>query len=156
VESALAFVEGRDLAPLERVIAEMTAASDASQFERAAAWRAKFDDLVWLLGAAQRVHATLDSMTFVYVDPGAHGDDRAYVIRRAQVRGTAPAPRGPIEIEAFRTLVAASADDGGDPGPIPPDAIDETLLILSWFRRHPRLLGRTTSFREWLERSPLA
>jgi excinuclease ABC subunit C len=150
VGSAIAFIEGRDLGPLDNAIAEMTDASDANDFEQAAWWREKFDTLTWLMGACSQVHATLDSMSFVYVDPGVYGDDRAYVIRRAQVRATAPAPRTPIEIEAFRALVTEHTGPVTEPGPIPPGAIDETLLVLSWFRRHPRALNRTVSLEEWL------
>jgi len=150
VEAAIAFIEGRDVAPLDTVIAEMTDASDADDFERAAWWRERFDTLTWLMGACSQVHATLDNMSFVYVDPGVYGDDRAYVIRRAQVRATAPAPRTPIEIEAFRALVTEHTGPTSDPGPIPTDVIDETLLVLGWFRRHPRALNRTVSLEEWL------
>jgi hypothetical protein len=152
VQSAVAFIEGRGIAPLDHVIAQMTEAADGDEFERAAWWREKFDLLTWLLGTCSQVHATLDSMSFVYVDPGAYGDDRAYVIRRAQVRATAPAPRTPIEIEAFRALVAEHAGPPSEPGPIAPEVIDETLLVLSWFRRHPRALARTVSLEEWLAR----
>jgi excinuclease ABC subunit C len=154
VELALAFIEGRAVDPLDRVIAEITAASARDEFERAAGWRDKFDVLVWLLGAAQRVQSTLDSMTFVYIDPGTYGDDRAYVVRRATVRAAAPAPRTPIELAAFHGLVAAHAMEPSEPGPIPSEAIDETLLLLSWFRRHPRLLQRTTPLEQWLADHP--
>jgi excinuclease ABC subunit C len=151
VRAAVAFVEGRDIAPLDNVIEEMTRASDSEDFERAAWWRERFETLTWLLGACNQAHATLDSMSFVYTDPGVYGDDRAYVIRRAQVRATAPAPHTPIEAEAFRALVAEHSGPASEPGPIPPDLIDETLLVLSWFRRHPRALNRTVPLDDWLE-----
>ena len=35
-------------------------------------------------------------------------------------------------------------------GALPPDAIDEVLLVMSWFRRHPQALRRTTPPEEWL------
>ncbi|MFQ5810101.1 MAG: hypothetical protein ACE5JM_10830, partial [Armatimonadota bacterium] len=149
---AVDFIEGRDVAPLDRVIGEMTLASDQEEFERAAWWRAKFEALTWLLSACTQAQASLEGLSFVYLDPGVYGDDRAYVIRRAQVRGSAPAPHTPIEIEAFRALVAEHAHLDPEPGPIPSTAIDETLLLMSWFRRQPNALRRTVSLEDWLER----
>ncbi len=150
VDAAIAFIEGRDVAPLDHVIAEMTEASDAQDYETATRWREKFDTLTWLMGACSQAHAILDSLSFVYVDPGVYGDDRAYVIRRGQVRAAAPAPRTPIEAEAFRAVVAEHTGPMSQPGPIPSDVIDETLLVLGWFRRHPRALHRTVPLWEWL------
>ncbi|MBE0591013.1 MAG: nuclease [Gemmatimonadales bacterium] len=152
IQEALDFVEGRALAPLDRVIEAMTDASEDRDFERASWWRDRFDTLTWLLEACGRMQAALDSLTFVYVDPGSSGDDRAYVIRRAQVCAAAPAPRTPIETEAFCALVREHADVTPEPGPIPHQAIDETLLILSWFRRHPGALQRTVPLETWLAR----
>ncbi len=152
VETAVAFLETRDIAPLDRVVTEMDAAGRSRDFERAGWWRQKFDVLEWLLTATVRANAAVDTLSFVYLDPGVHGDDRAYVIRRATVRAAAPAPRTPIEVEAFRALVAEHVDVDPEPGPIPVDAIDETLLLLRWFRTHPSALARTVPLREWLER----
>ena len=149
---AIDFIEARDLTPLDRVIQEMTRASEKDQFERASWWRDRFEALTWLLSACTRAHAALESLSFVYTDPGTFGDDRAYVIRQGTVRAAAPAPHTPIEIEAFRPLVAEHSGEDGEPGPIAPSAIDETLLVLSWFRRKPAALKRTVSIDEWLER----
>jgi excinuclease ABC subunit C len=150
VAQALAFIEGRETAPLDAVIDGMAASSDTQDYERAAWWRDRFDRLTWLLQACTQMHATLASMSFVYVDAGTFGDDRAYVIRRARVCATAPAPRTPIEIEAFRSLVAEHAGGGDEPSPIPSNAIDEILLVLSWFRRRPAALRRTVPLNDWL------
>jgi excinuclease ABC subunit C len=152
VHAAADFIEARDTAPLEQIITSMTAASEGQDFERAAWCRDKFDALTWLLSACTRAQAALEALSFVYTDPGVYGDDRTYVIRRATVRAAAPAPHTPIEMEAFRSLVAEHAGGDPEPGPIPVTAIDETLLLLSWFRRHPGALRRTVGLEEWLER----
>ncbi len=148
---ATTFLEGRGIDPLNQVIETMARASDAQHFEIATRWRERFDTLTWLLGSCATAHATLESLSFVYTDPGAYGDDRAYVVRRGTVRASAPAPRSPIELEAFRALVAEHADVAPEPGPIPSDAIDETLLVMSWFRKHPRALRRTVPLGDWLD-----
>jgi hypothetical protein len=67
------------------------------------------------------------------------------------VRASAPAPHTPIERAAFRSLVAEHAGPEPASGALPPDAIDEMVLLLSWFRRHPAALRRTTLLEEWLE-----
>jgi excinuclease ABC subunit C len=152
VGQALAFIEGRAVAPLDRVVDAMATASDAEDFERAAWWRDRFDTLTWLLQACTQAHATLAAMSFVYIDAGTYGDDRAYVIKRARVCATAPAPRTPIEIEAFQSLVKDHIGGPDDPAPIPSAAIDETLLVLSWFRRRPAALRRTVPLDTWLAR----
>jgi hypothetical protein len=150
VATALAFLEGVSAIPLQTVIREMTAASEADEFERAVRWRDRFDHLTWLLGAAVRVQGTLEALSFVYLDPGAFGDDRVYVLRRARVRASAPAPRTPIEAEAFRALVAECLSEPADAGPIPAEEIDEVVLVTSWFRARPRALRRAVPFDRWL------
>jgi excinuclease ABC subunit C len=152
LEVAVGFIEGRTVAPLDLVIGRMLDASERSDFERAAWWRERFDTLTWLLGACGQLQSTLESMSFVYDDPGTFGDDRSYVIRRALVRAAAPTPHTPIEVEAFQALVAEHAGTEPTPGPIPAAAIDETLLVLRWFRRRPAALRRTAPLDEWLER----
>ncbi len=153
LQAAVDFCEGRGIVPVQTVIRTMMHASARNEYELAARWRERFDALTWLLAACTRAHASLEAMSFVYTDPGTYGDDRAYVIRRGTVRAAAPAPRTPIEREAFRALVAEHVDGPSDPGPIPSDAIDETVLILSWFRRHPRALRRTVALTDWLKRN---
>lgn len=151
VSVAMAFLEGRGIAPLDRVVREMTDLSSANAFERAARWRDRFEALEWLLAASVRARAAVLALTFVYTDPGALGDARAYVIRRATVRATAPAPHSPLEVEAFRALVAEHAVPERELGALPTEAIDETLLLLSWFRRHPSALRRTVPLQRWVE-----
>jgi excinuclease ABC subunit C len=144
VGQALAFLEGLAIAPLDRVVAGMTRASEADLFEQATRWRDRFEALEWLLAALTRTRTAIETLSFVYHDPGSFGDERSYIIRRARVRASAPTPHTPIEQEAFRALVAEHfvVDDGPE-AHLPVDAIDEMLLLLSWFRRHPGALRRT-------------
>lgn len=151
VESALAFLEGRSIQPIDRVVAEMQRAAGASEFERAARWREKFDELTWLLAATARARAAIAGLTFVYRDPGLYGDDRAYLVRHGVVRATYPFPTTPIEREAFRGVVADEvARPAPAPGPLPFQHRDEILLVMAWFRRHPDAFRRTTPLADWL------
>jgi excinuclease ABC subunit C len=151
VDRAIAFVEARDVEPLNRVAAAMVEASERENYERAAWWRARFDQLTWLLGACARASAAVDALSFVYKDPGTFGDDRAYIVVRGTVRASAPYPHTPIEREAFISLVAEHAEYAHDTGPLPVETIDETLLLLSWFRRRPAAMRRTTPFSAWTD-----
>jgi excinuclease ABC subunit C len=151
VDTAAAFLEGRTIQPLDRVIAAMQEAAAEARFELAARWREKFEQLEWLLAATSRARAAVDLLTFVYRDPGVYGDDRAYLVVQGVVRATFPFPVTPIEQEAFRAVVAETAGTPlPPPGPLPLDAIDEILLLMSWFRAHPDALRRTTPLAEWV------
>jgi excinuclease ABC subunit C len=143
IEVATAFLEGRAIAPLDRVIAAMSAASRTVAYEQAARWRDKFEALEWLFAEGNRVRVAIDALSFVYTDPGAFGDERSYIIRRATVRASAPAPRTPIEREAFQALLAEHGGPEPMTGPLAVDKVEETVLLLSWFRRHPAALRRT-------------
>jgi excinuclease ABC subunit C len=151
VETAMAFLEGRTIQPLDRVVASMQEASTAARYELAARWREKFEHLEWLLAAATRARTAVELLTFVYRDPGDFGDDWVYLVRQGLVRAAFPYPATPIEREAFRAVVAE--EERRPPpfvGPLPLDAIDEILLLMAWFRAHPEALRRTSSFAEWV------
>lgn len=151
VETAVAFLEGRTIQPIDRVVAAMQEASDNAQFEIAARWREKFEQLEWLLAATSRARSAIDLLTFVYRDPGDFGDDRVYVLKRGVVRASFPYPATPIEHEAFRAVVADEARRPDLPaGPLPIDSIDEVLLMMAWFRAHPDALRRTTPYDQWM------
>jgi excinuclease UvrABC nuclease subunit len=151
VRAAAAFLDGTAIAPVDRIVAGMMSAADRGEFEAAARWRERFEALEWLLAATTRARAALELLTFIYRDPGLHGDDKAYLIRRGAVRACYPWPATPIEREAFRGVVAAEQGREPEPaGPLAAAVIDEMLLIMSWFRRHPDALRRTTRIEEWM------
>jgi excinuclease ABC subunit C len=151
VETAIAFLEGRTIQPIDRVVTAMQQASARAQFEVAVRWREKFEQLEWLLAATSRARSAIDLLTFVYRDPGDLGDDRVYVLRRGVVRAAFPYPATPIEHEAFRAVVAEEARQPPPPsGPLPLESIDEVLLMMAWFRAHPDALKRTTPYEQWM------
>ena len=150
VDTATAFLEGRTLQPLDRVIRSMQEAADAGRFELAARWRERFEQLEWLVAATSRARTARDLLTFVYRDPGDYGDDRVYLVRQGVVRASFPFPSTPIEREAFRAVVITEAAQPDSPsGPLPLDSIDEILLLTAWFRAHPDALRRTTPYSDW-------
>lgn len=151
VETAVAFLEGRTIQPIDRVVAAMQEASASAQFELAVRWREKFEQLEWLLAATSRARSAIDLLTFVYRDPGDFGDDRVYILKRGVVRAWFPYPATPIEHEAFRGVVADEARQPAAPaGPLAMDSIDEVLLMMAWFRAHPEALRRTSPYEQWM------
>ena len=150
VDTAAAFLEGRTIQPIDRVVAAMQTAAAEARFEVAARWREKFEQLEWLLAATSRARSARDLLTFVYRDPGDFGDDRVYLVRQGVVLASFPNPTTPIEHEAFRAVVAEEIARPAPPtGPLPLDAIDEILLLMSWFRTHPEALRRTSPYSNW-------
>jgi excinuclease ABC subunit C len=150
VDQAIRFLDGRSIVPIDRVVAEMSRAADQGHFELAARWRERFEALEWLLAATTRARAAIDLLSFVYREPGSHGDERAYLIRRGIVRASYPWPATPIEQEAFRGVVAAELERPEPAGPLATEWIEEMLLVMSWFRRHPEALRRTAPLTEWM------
>jgi excinuclease ABC subunit C len=151
LETAIAFLEGRTIQPIDRVVAAMQQASTADRFELAARWREKFEHLEWLLAATSRARTAVDLLTFVYRDPGTFGDDRVYLVRQGVVRATFGDPTTPVETEAFRAVVAEElAREEPQPGPLPLESVDEILLLMAWFRAHPDALRNTTPLAEWV------
>ena len=151
IETAMAFLEGRTIQPIDRVVASMQAAAARAEFEAATKWRERFEHLEWLFGAISRARTAVDLLTFVYRDPGAFGDERVYLIRRGVVKASFPWPDTPIEHEAFRAVVREElAQPEAPPGPLPLEAIDEILLVMAWFRAHPEALRRTTPLAHWM------
>lgn len=150
--TAAAFLEGRTIQPLDRVVAEMTACAENGEYEAAVRWRERFEHLEWFMGTMARARSAIELLSFVYRDPGTFGDDRAYLIRRGVIRATFPWPETPIEEEAFRAVVTEEvAGPEPGPGPIPSATLDETILLLSWFRKHPEHLRRTEPIEDWLQ-----
>jgi len=154
VESAIRYLSGLAIQPVDLVIGEMMDASERHDFEGAARWREKFERLEWLLAATSRARAAIELLTFIYREPGAFADERAYLIRHGLVRAAYPYPNTPIEREAFRAVVA---EDLSRPIPaaglLDAGTMDEMLLVMSWFRRHPEALRRTVPIESWLAES---
>lgn len=149
-EDAAAFCDGRSVQPMHRIITEMVTRSEAGDYEGALRWRTKFEALEWLLAATTRARTALDLLTFVYRDPGAHGDARAYVIIGGEVRATYPDPTSPIEREAFRAVVQQEQNRPAPPlDRVDAERLQQRLLVMSWFRTRPEAWRRTQPLEAW-------
>jgi len=150
--SAEDFLEGRSAHPLDVVLDEMAAAARAHEFERAAAWKRKFEVLEWFFSAVSRLRAAIEGLSFVYEvkDTAGGKDDRVYLVKHGVVKAEAPWPLTPLERQAFAKEVEVHALD---PGPAPAARtareMDQVLLIMSWFRQHPAEYAHTGPFARW-------
>ena len=143
---ARAFLDGTDDGPIQRLRAEMDAASARLEYERAAIQRDKLKRLETLRGQFARLRFAVESLSFAYSVPGHDGADTVYLIRRGRVRAELAMPRTPADAAALAALV----DDVFTPveresSQIPTHEIDELLLLSSWFRRFPNEMQRTSA-----------
>ena len=152
VAAALDFLEGRAAKPLDRILDIMGDAADAQQFERAAVWRERFDELTWLFASLARLRAAVEGLSFVYdvKDESGEGDDRLYLIRHGTIRAMASRPGTPIEREAFAATVRLSTlDEGPAPAARSGAEMNQLMLVMSWFRRNPEEYDHTSPFTRW-------
>jgi hypothetical protein len=134
----------------------MIGASEAREFERAAIWRSRFDELTWLFGALSRLRAAIEGLSFVYQVPDESGDSpgRVYAIRHGVIQAEAAPPTTPIERAAFgETVRPLMVSDGPAPAARTGTEMGQVLLVMSWFRNHPEEYQRTTPFRRWIDAS---
>jgi excinuclease ABC subunit C len=145
VAQARAFLDGTNHGPIEQLQRDMSAASDALEFERAAYLRDKVHRLETLREQFRRLRFAVEALSFVYTVPGAEGDDRVYLIRRGRVRAECEVPRSADEAAALMARIdEIFGSSAGETTRIPTHEIDELLLLSSWFRRFPEELGRTS------------
>lgn len=144
VEEAAAFCEGRSVAPMARLITAMNQAADAGDYAGAIRWREKFEALEWLLSVTTRARNSTALLSFIYHDPGSHGDDRVYLIRNGEIRACYPDPITPLEREAFAAVVQEERQCPVEPSAaVSLETWHERLLLISWFRNHPESWRRT-------------
>lgn len=135
---ARAVLEGRDNAPQQQLVREMSVASAALSYERAGWLRDRLTALQELEAQLARVREAIARPSFVYAVPGRDGDDRLYLVRHGRVVFDAHCADS-CAVDALRErahdrLVATHA--------APADELDELLMIEQWFRTRPLELQR--------------
>jgi excinuclease ABC subunit C len=150
-----AFLDGADDGPMEVLRADMHAASEQLDFERAAVLRDKLQRLEGLREQFMKFRFAVETLSFVYTVPGYDGDDRVYLIRRGRVRGEHSLPRS----EQDRLRLLEMLDDVFSPAErvtaqVASHEVDELLLLSSWFRRFPAELARSRRAHEFAADPP--
>ncbi len=143
VTLARGFLDGSDTRPLDVLRAQMTAASDALEYEQAASYRDKLQRLEGLRASFDRLRFAVETLTFAYPVAGHYGEDVIYLVRRGRVVDQVSADGRLENAEALTELARSIESQPGSRGTaIPPHEIDELLLLSSWFRQHPGELAR--------------
>ncbi|MEO7180437.1 MAG: UvrB/UvrC motif-containing protein [Gemmatimonadaceae bacterium] len=149
------FLDGADDGPMATLRAEMQAASDLMEFERAAVLRDKLQRLEDLREQFIKFRFAVETLSFIYSVPGHDGDDRLYLIRRGRVRGEYERPRSEQDrarlLEMIEQVFHPSERDTAQ---VPSHEVDELLLLSSWFRRFPAELERSRDARAFVNEPP--
>jgi excinuclease ABC subunit C len=136
VRAAKRFLDGTDDKPLKELGAMMLAASQAMQFERAAALRDRLAELEWLWEKLNWLRHARKENTFVYPLTGPDGRTIWYLIHRGRVRGACYRPNCANSLTTARSLLGDVY--GNDPGPgVTPGQVDHVILVSAWFRKYP-------------------
>jgi excinuclease ABC subunit C len=150
-----AFLDGADDGPMEMLRADMQAASDQLDFERAAVLRDKLQRLEGLREQFIRFRFAVETLSFIYTVPGHEGDDRIYLIRRGRVRGEYKLPRSEQDrVRLMEMVEGAFSPTERDSAQVPSHEVDELLLLSSWFRRFPAELARSRHATDFLAAPP--
>ncbi len=149
------FLDGADDGPMNSLRAEMMAASERLDFERAASLRDKVQRLEGLREQFIKFRFAVETLSFVYTVPGYEGDDRLYLIRRGRVRGEYAIPRSePDRVRLLDMVEDVFNPVERDTAQVPSHEIDELLLLSSWFRRFPAELGRSRVAKAFVAEPP--
>jgi excinuclease ABC subunit C len=144
VRRARAFLSGNDLTPLDAMQAEMHAAAEAQQFERAAALRDRWTAVHWLAERLHRVRKAQEEMSFIYPVVGFDGRAAWHLIHGARVVAVVEAPRNPATRKAAREKIAAIYQHRAELLDTYEHA-DSMMVVMQWFRKHSAERNRCLS-----------
>jgi excinuclease ABC subunit C len=143
VRAARAFLAGADRTPLDRLVQEMTVASDALAYEQAAGLRDRLAALQWLYEQLEQMRRLRADGSFVYPVEGRDGGRMWYLIHHGRAVAAAPPPQddagrrdlaGLIETVYHRQDSRARLESS--------EHLESVLLVASWFRSRPEERAR--------------
>ena len=130
------FLAGNDVTPLDAMHAEMQAAAETQQFERAAALRDRWAAVNWLAERLQRVRKAQREMSFIYPVVGFDGSTAWYLIHGARVIAVVAAPHNPATRKLARDKINAIYRHRAELLDTYEHA-DSMMVVMQWFRKHP-------------------
>jgi len=146
VRAAQRFLRGQDLSLLDSLESDMARASEALEFEKAAALRDRLDILRWLEERLSRLRNARDKQSFIYPVRGHEGRELWYLIHGGRVRAAVPAATDGIRSRSVDQVIRKVFHSKPlDKDPLPVDEMDAVLLVAAWFRRHPQERNRLIS-----------
>jgi excinuclease ABC subunit C len=152
VRAVRAFLAGTNLSVLDRLKADMDAASAAFEFERAAGLRDKWQTLSWLRRQIDRWREVREQDPCIYPVRGPNGEDTWYLIQGGRVMAAFPGPRNGVEhhVRAQQIDKLHRKRKKTAAGPVPADEVDSVLLVAAWFRKHPAEAARRLELKRLL------
>ncbi|MBM3993499.1 MAG: hypothetical protein FJ303_05020 [Planctomycetes bacterium] len=132
-----AFLAGHDLTPLDEMHAEMEAAAQAQEFERAAALRDRWSAVAWLAERLQRVRKAHRELSFIYPVTGVDGTTLWYLIHGARTVSVVESPRDADTRRIADAQIKAVYRGGADLLDTYEHA-DSMMIVMQWFRKHPK------------------
>jgi excinuclease ABC subunit C len=150
VDKAISFMRGTDLSPLALLQSEMLRAAQSRQFEKAASLRDRLAALEWLAKHLARLREARSDLSFVYCPTRPSGSAYWYLLLEGRVEARVAAPVDPVSRNRAAAAIRAIYEQAR-PAPRCGEAVDNVLLVSSWFRRFPEERRRTLSPRDALE-----
>ncbi|MFL5339714.1 MAG: GIY-YIG nuclease family protein [Gemmataceae bacterium] len=136
VRQARQFLDGNDLSVIDRLQADMLAASEKMQFERAATLRDKLAPLLWLRERLDWLDEARLTHSFIYPVAGNEDLSLWYLIRRGRVVQAILAPCDDATREAATAAIQHVYDRRVAAADVPAvDQVDHVLLVSAWFRK---------------------
>jgi excinuclease ABC subunit C len=149
VRSAQRFLRGQDLSLLDSLTSAMARASEALEFEKAAALRDRLDILRWLEERLSRLRSARDKQSFIYPVRGHDGSELWYLIHGGRIRAAVPAATDGIRSRSVDQVIRKVFQSKPlEKDPLPVEEMDAVLLVVAWFRRHPEERARLVSPQE--------
>jgi excinuclease ABC subunit C len=137
VRKARDFLLGKDLTALAQLQAQMQSAAEAQQFERAADLRDRLNVLQWLTDRLARIRQAQQEMSFIYPVAGWDGTTTWHLIHGARVIASVEKPRGPATRKiAAEQIAAVYRHRAGLLDSY--EHADSMMVVMQWFRKHPR------------------
>jgi excinuclease ABC subunit C len=128
---------------LEEIERDMTAASTALAFERAARLRDRLEAFRWLQEHLQRIRLARRRHSFIYPISDPRGQGVWYLIHRGGVQRAIAAPvDAAARQEAVRSVREVYRKKQPRLEPAAVGEIEAVLLVAAWFRRHPEERAR--------------
>ncbi len=148
VRKARDFLAGKDLTPLAQLQAQMQAAAEVRQFERAAALRDRLAVLQWLADRLGRLRTAQQDMSFIYPITGWDGSTTWHLIHGARAVASVEKPR-----DAATRKIAAEQIDAiyrNRAGLLDTyEHADSMMVVMQWFRKHPGERAKCFGFGQW-------
>lgn len=151
VETARRFLAGSELGLIDGLRAKMKEAAARLEFERAALFRDRAEQLSAIYTELLSWREELDWLTLVYAVPGYDQQDTLYFLHGGRVTARLPRPQSPAAWKRARALARQISIPAAPPRT--GREVDEIKVVASWFRSHPAEILRARRPAQFLQQA---